>query len=114
MKADLPKAKQPADRTKSMPFLDHLEELRWRIIKGFIAILAGTVVAFWFSEFFVEDVLLGPTRADFFMYDILRLDAVNFELQSRRLPGQFFTLWGTLFVVGFIIASPIFFFQMWA
>jgi sec-independent protein translocase protein TatC len=57
--------------------------------------------------------MLGPTQADFFMYDILRVEAVDFELQSRRLPGQFFTYWGTLFVMGFIIGSPVFFYQMW-
>jgi len=48
------------------------------------------------------------------MYDILRVDAVNFELQSRRLPGQFFTFWGTLFVMGFVIGSPIFIYQIWS
>ena len=114
MQSQPPKAAPPADRTKTMAFLDHLEELRWRIIKGLVGVLAGLIIATWFSDFFVEDVLLGPTRADFFMYDYLKLDAVNFELQSRRLPGQFFTYWGTLFVMGFIIGSPIFIYQMWA
>lgn len=114
MKSELPKAKAPADRTKTMAFLDHLEELRWRVIKGLVGVLAGLVIAAWFSDFFIEDALLGPTRADFFMYDFLKLDAVNFNLQSRRLPGQFFTYWGTLFVMGFIIGSPVFIYQLWA
>lgn len=113
MKSEPPKAKPPADRTSTMSFLEHLEELRWRIVKGLVAVLVGVVIAFIFSDFFVEDVLLGPTRADFFMYDFLRVDAVDFELQSRRLPGQFFTFWGTLFVMGFVIGSPIFIYQMW-
>lgn len=114
MQGDPPKAQKPADRTGTMSFLDHLEELRWRIIKGLIGVLVGVAIAFVFSDFFVEKVMLGPTRADFFMYDILRVDAVNFELQSRRLPGQFFTFWGTLFVMGFVIGSPIFIYQIWA
>ncbi|WP_428236751.1 twin-arginine translocase subunit TatC [Gracilimonas sp.] len=114
MKGEPPKAQKPADRTGTMSFLDHLEELRWRIIKGLIGVLVGVAIAFVFSDFFVEKVMLGPTRADFFMYDILRVDAVNFELQSRRLPGQFFTFWGTLFVMGFVIGSPIFIYQIWA
>ncbi|MEX2605412.1 MAG: twin-arginine translocase subunit TatC [Gracilimonas sp.] len=114
MPSEPPKAQKPTDRTDAMSFLDHLEELRWRIIKGLIGILAGGVIAFIFSDFFVNDVMLGPTRADFFMYDFLRVDAVNFELQSRRLPGQFFTFWGTLFVIGFIIGSPYFIYQIWA
>ncbi|MBO6586592.1 MAG: twin-arginine translocase subunit TatC [Gracilimonas sp.] len=114
MQGEPPKAQKPADRTGTMSFLDHLEELRWRIIKGLIGVLVGVTIAFVFSDFFVEKVMLGPTRADFFMYDILRVDAVNFELQSRRLPGQFFTFWGTLFVMGFVIGSPIFIYQIWA
>lgn len=114
MQPEPPKAQKPADRTDTMSFLEHLEELRWRIIKGLIGVLAGIGIAFIFSDFFVEQVMLGPTRADFFMYDFLRVDAVNFELQSRRLPGQFFTFWGTLFVMGFIIGSPYFIYQMWA
>jgi sec-independent protein translocase protein TatC len=114
MQADPPKAQKPADRTGTMSFLDHLEELRWRIIKGLIGILVGVAIAFVFSDFFVDKVMLGPTRADFFMYDVLRVDAVNFDLQSRRLPGQFFTFWGTLFVMGFVIGSPVFIYQIWA
>ncbi len=114
MEGEPPKAKQPEDRTGTMSFLEHLEELRWRIIKGLVAVLVGVFVAFFFSDFLVNKVMLGPTRADFFMYDWLRVDAVNFELQSRRLPGQFFTYWGTIFVMGFLLASPLFFYQMWA
>lgn len=114
MQSDPPKAKKPADRTATMSFLEHLEELRWRILKGLVGVLVGVIIAFIFSDFFVEKVILGPTRSDFFMYDLLRVDAVNFELQSRRLPGQFFTFWGTLFSVGFVIGSPIFIYQMWS
>lgn len=115
MKQDPPKAKKPKkDLTDNMSFLEHLEELRWRIIKGMVGILLGVIVAFVFSDFIIQKVILGPTRATFFMYDILRVDAVDMVLQSRRLPGQFFTYWGSLFVVGFIIGSPLFIFQLWA
>ena len=47
----LTEAEAPAESaTVEMPFLDHLEELRWRIIKALVAILAGAVIAFIFSE----------------------------------------------------------------
>lgn len=114
MQGEPPKAKKAPDRTDTMSFLEHLEELRWRIIKGLVGVVIGVIIAFIFSDFFVNDVVLGPTRADFFMYDFLRVDAVNFELQSRRLPGQFFTFWGSLFVIGFVIGSPLFIYQLWA
>lgn len=114
MKGDPPEAKAPADRTSDMSFLDHLEELRWRIIKGLLGLAAGIVVAFFFSNFLVNQVLLGPAKADFFVYKFLGIDAIDLTLQSRKLPGQFFTYWGTIVVVGAIMGSPFLFYQMWA
>lgn len=114
MEKDPPEAEMPEDRTDSMSFLDHLEELRWRIIKGLLGLAGGIVVAFIFSDFFVNTVMLGPTQGDYFIYDFLRIEAVDLTLQSRKLPGQFFTYWGTLIVVGGIIGSPILFYQVWA
>lgn len=107
-KAALPKI------TIEMSFLDHLEELRWRILKGLSGFLVGVVVAFIFSEFFIDEILLGPAKASFFIYNWLGIDAVDLVLQNRTLPGQFFSYWGTLFVVGLILGSPIFFFQIWS
>lgn len=109
-----PKAQPPKDRTKDMSFLDHLEELRWHIIKGVGGIGLGVLIAFIFGDFFVDKVMLGPTRADFIVYRLLGIDAIDLTLQSRKLSGQFFTYWGTLIVFGAIIGCPILFYQMWA
>lgn len=111
----LPKIKPPKkDPMASMSFLDHLEELRWRIIKGMIGMGVGMIVAFIFADFFIEQFILGPARADFFMYNIMPINAVDLSLISRRLPGQFFTYWGTLIIIGGIIGSPILFYQLWS
>src|SRR5699024_2313235 len=107
-------AKPPKDRTSDMAFLDHLEELRWHILKAFGGIGVGILIAFIFRDFFITDVILGPTNADFFVYRILGIDAVDLILQSRKLPGQFFAYWGTLIILGGVIGSPIFFCQLWA
>ena len=77
MEGEPPKDQKPANRTDTMSFLDHLEELRWRLVKGLVGVMVGVVIAFIFSDFIVEKVMLGPTRSDFFMYDLLRVDAVN-------------------------------------
>lgn len=115
MGAILPKARPPkVDPTAAMSFLDHLEELRWRILKGLAGVLAGVIIAFIFSDFFIEQFILGPARADFFMYQIMPINAVDLSLISRRLPGQFFTYWGTLIIIGGIIGSPYFIYQLWA
>lgn len=115
MGANPPKAIPPEiDPTASMSFLDHLEELRWRILKGLLGLVVGIVVAIFFADFLINEVILGPARSDFFMYRIMPIDAIDLSLISRKLPGQFFTYWGTLIIIGAIIGSPIFFFQIWA
>lgn len=114
MTQDPPKAKAPVDRTGDMSFLEHLEELRWRLIKGLGGLAVGMLIAFFFSEFLVNKVMLGPTRANFIVYQFLGIDAIDLTLQSRKLPGQFFTYWGTLILMGAIIGSPILFYQLWA
>ena len=111
----LPRAKAPkVDPAASMSFLDHLEELRWRILKGLAGVVAGIIIAFIFSDFFIQQFILGPARADFFMYQIMPINAVDVTMISRRLPGQFFTYWGTLIIIGVIISSPYFIYQMWS
>ena len=97
-----------------MSFLDHLEELRWRILKGLLGIGLGVLVAFFFSSFIIDEILLGPAKGDFFVYRLVGINASDLDLQNRRLPGQFFTYWGTLLVVGFIIGVPMMFYQLWA
>lgn len=113
MEADPPKAEPPEDRTKDMSFLDHLEELRWHIIKGLIGIGVGVAIAYFFSDYIVNVALLGPTKADFGLYKWLGIEAIDLRLQSRKLPGQFFAYWGAVIVTGVIIGTPILIYQLW-
>ena len=46
---------------ESMPFLDHLEELRWRLVKSLIAILIGAIITFFFIDPLI-DFLIKPTQ----------------------------------------------------
>lgn len=112
MDGEPPVAKPPPPPAE-MSFLDHLEELRMRILKGLIGLVVGVVIAGIFSDFFIDVVLLGPAKKEFFIYGLLGIDAVDLTFQNRNLPGQFFTYWGLLFSVGLIIGSPAFFYQMW-
>ena len=114
MTQEPPQAKKPADRTSDMSFLEHLEELRWRLIKGLLGVAVGVIIAVFFGDFLVNKVMLGPARSDFMVYQFLGIEAIDLTLQSRKLPGQFFTYWGTVILMGGIIGSPIFFYQLWA
>lgn len=109
-----PKARMPEDRTKEMSFLEHLEELRWHLLKGLGGFAVGIAIAAFFADFLVDRMILGPTRADFIIYHWLGIDAVDLTIQSRKLPGQFFTYYGTIIIAGAVIGSPIFFYQIWA
>lgn len=103
----------PDDEEAVMPFLDHLEELRWTLIKGGIGLAITTILCAFFSRWIVDNVLIGPTRSDFFMYDVLRLNAVDIDLLNRTVTGQFFADLGTIIVVGIIVGSPIFVYFLW-
>lgn len=96
-----------------MPFLDHLEDLRWSLIKGFAGILAATLAAAFFSDWIVDVLLMGPVRGDFFMYQLLGIEAETLVLQSRNPTGQFFAYIGIIMAVGFVLGSPIFIYFMW-
>ncbi|WP_420455899.1 twin-arginine translocase subunit TatC [Rubrivirga sp.] len=96
-----------------MPFLDHLEELRWRILKALGAVLLCVGACLFFTDWIMDGLLLGPTRASFFMYDVLRLDAIDIVLQNRTVTGQFFAFFGTVIAAGVVIASPAVVYQAW-
>jgi sec-independent protein translocase protein TatC len=96
-----------------MGFLDHLEELRWTLFKGFGAIIFFTTVAAFFRRWVIQNILLGPKKPDFISYRIFGIETTDFVLQNRTVTGQFFTDWGTVLVVGAIIGSPVFVYYLW-
>jgi sec-independent protein translocase protein TatC len=109
-------ATRPADPPEEdgvMPFLDHLEELRWTLIKGGTGLLITTLLCALFSNWIVDTVLIGPTRPGFFMYDVLGMNPEDIELLNRTITGQFFADIGTIVVVGIIAGSPILVYYLW-
>lgn len=96
-----------------MGFLDHLEELRWSLIKGMLGVLAMTIVAAFFSTWIIDVLLLGPSKSTFFLYQLMGIDAVTLQLQNRVLTGQFFVHIGAIVSVGIVLGSPIFVYYLW-
>lgn len=101
------------DERGVMPFLDHLEELRWTLIKAGIGVLVMTILCAFFSNWIVDRVLIGPTRPDFFMYEVLSIESSEIELLNRTITGQFFADIGTILVVGLIAGSPVVVYYFW-
>ncbi len=96
-----------------MSFLDHLEDLRWTIFKGLAGVVVMVIVALFFHNWIIREVLLGPTKPDFFMYGVLGLNAEEIFLLNRTITGQFFADIGTVVIVGLIAGSPILIYYLW-
>ena len=86
---------------KEMSFLEHLEELRWRIIYSIIGIVIGTIIAWIFVDFLVDVVLLKPAKDS------------GAALQNLRPFGQLFLYMQIAIMVGIIISIPNIFYQFW-
>ncbi len=84
-----------------MTFLDHLEELRWRIIYSLIGIVIGTILAWVFIDFFVEQILLLPAKES------------GLKLQNLRPFGQLFLYFQVAIMIGLIFSFPNIVYQIW-
>lgn len=112
--------------TKEMSFLDHLEELRWVLVRSSAAILITGLVAFFFSDYIFNVILFGPKNPNFFSYKYFceaskffglsnDLCSTNFDfiIQNTNVEGQFSLLIWTCITVGFIISFPFILLQFW-
>lgn len=84
-----------------MTFLEHLEELRWRLIYSLIGVLIGTISAWVFIDFLVESILLKPA-IDY-----------NIALQNLKPFGQIFLYFQIAIIAGIILSIPNIFYQLW-
>lgn len=109
-----------------MSFLDHLEDLRWHLIRSTFAILIAGSVAFLMSDFIFETIIFGPKRMTFPTYQWLCkisqfigidttfcLDEFPFRIQNRTMAGQFSAHIWTSIYAGLIIAFPYVVYQFW-
>ncbi|WP_373071513.1 twin-arginine translocase subunit TatC [Zeaxanthinibacter enoshimensis] len=109
-----------------MSFLDHLEELRWHLIRSTLAVVIIGLVAFLMKDFIFDTVIFGPKKADFPTYEIfcklskwLGLseafcgDGPAFRVQSRVMAGQFSAHIWTSIWAGFILGFPYILYEMW-
>jgi len=108
-----------------MSFLDHLEELRWHVIRSMAALVVFTIAAFVFVKWIFANIILAPAKADFLTWRALcKLgNAINnpdlciqdipLELQSRFMTGQFTITIIAAFVIGLIMAFPYVVWEIW-
>jgi sec-independent protein translocase protein TatC len=125
--ADMLDQPQEEERDKPMPFLAHLEELRWRLVRSAIAIVLGAVVVFIFTKDLVSELYMSMRYSDFPTYKFFcwlgrtlgmeeGLCATRIEidsLQSIGMSDQFTTHLMFALGGGLVIAFPFISFQMW-
>lgn len=116
---------QVDDEPGEMSFLDHLEELRWHLIRSLTAIFVFAVAAFVSKGIIFGEIILGPSKPSFWTYrmlcnlsEILNSDALciselPFIIQSRQMTGQFSMHITSSFVIGLICAFPYAFWEIW-
>jgi sec-independent protein translocase protein TatC len=110
---------------KEMSFLEHLEELRWHIIRALVSIFIFAIAAFLLKDIIFGIIILGPSRADFWTYrmfcelgqfsgtDAFCIEELPFIIQNRKMTAQFTMHLTSSFVVGIICAFPYAFWEIW-
>ncbi len=111
---------------KEMSFLDHLEELRWHIIRSFIAIFIVAIIVFIFINQVFDHILLAHLKPDFLTYRFfcnvfssIGIDSnfcnIEFKqtLQALNPTQQLMTaIWSSL-ILGFVVSFPYVLFEVW-
>ena len=85
-----------------MGFLDHLEELRWRLAKSLFAIILGSIISFSNIDV-ILNILLSPTKTT----------TNPIKLQVLSVQGMFLIKWFISFISGFVLSLPYLIYQTW-
>lgn len=107
-------------KEKEMSFLEHLEELRWHIVRIAIAIIVIAIAVFYFKDFVFKHIIFAPKNDYFFTYKFFCnlspatcLSPPELEIIPRQLGEQFFTHLKVSFWLGLILTFPYLLFEIW-
>ncbi len=113
------------DEGQEMSFIEHLEELRWNIIRAVGSILVFTILGWVFREEVYHYIILAPKDVDFWTYRMmcklgtavgaegLCIDKIDFELQAIGVGEQFSVALTSAVIIGLIFAFPYAFWEIW-
>lgn len=118
-------AKSAKKSMDEMTFMDHLEVLRWVLVRSTVVVLIMATVIFFFSDFIFDDLLFAPTKADFVTYRWLCeigqklqfseicITEMDFVIQNTDMEGQVTILVWTCIAGGFILGFPYLLWELW-
>lgn len=108
-----------------MSFFEHIEVLRWHIIRSVVALFVFAILAFTFYDFVFNDIIMGPKRLDFWTYrmmcqlaDLLSLpgfcvDKIPFNLINTQVAGQFMLQINSCLLMAAAMGFPYLVFEIW-
>ncbi|MDR0505514.1 MAG: twin-arginine translocase subunit TatC [Dysgonamonadaceae bacterium] len=111
---------------QEMSFWEHLEELRWVLLRVVIVIAVFAIGGFVFVPWIFDNVILAPARSDFPLYQGLCLlsnkftflpdlcnDSFEVKMINIDLTAQFFRYFTTSFYLALLVGCPYFLFELW-
>ena len=117
--------KRAGNAKAEMPFTEHIEALRWHIIRSLIVLIVASVFVFINIDWIFDRIILGPASPDFIAYkwfcglgklihvDALCMDVKAVQFQNLKLSGQFMMSFSSSFMIGFIVTFPYIFWEIW-
>lgn len=109
-----------------MSFLDHLEDLRWLLVRSTIAVLIMAIMTYFISDYLFDTILFGPTRPTFFTYtyfcelshsigfaDSICITEMPFIIQNTEMEGQVNVFIWICILSGFILSFPYILWEIW-
>ncbi len=104
----------------NMPFLNHLEELRWRLVRAALAIIIVGTVIWFYQETIINVVFLSMAKKEFITFRIMCqffgvcITEIPIKFQSMTVSGQFSYALMMSFLGGIVVTFPYLFYQIWA
>jgi sec-independent protein translocase protein TatC len=114
-----------ANVENEMSFLDHLEALRWHLVRSILSIVVFAIVAFIFKDFIFTHIIIAPKTPEFFTnrnlcafgnligISALCINSEPFQLININMAGQFTTHIMVSMIIGLILAFPYLVFELW-
>ncbi len=114
------------DEPTEMTFFDHIEELRWHIIRSLIAWLIAAVAIFIYIDWVYDNIILAPANQNFFTYgalcsfgrwvhlgDSFCMPAIAINFQVTEVNGTFSSAINIAMIGGIVVAFPYVFWELW-
>lgn len=108
-----------------MGFTDHIEDLRWHIVRILVVFVICAVFVFFRVEWIFDHIILGPAKPGFIAYkwfcwlakvlhiDALCLSEINIKFQNTELAGQFVMALSVSGMLGLILSFPYILWELW-